>query len=154
MHTRQLRSFVAIASHGTFARAAQVVNLTPSAISQQIQALEQELNVTLFERRSRPPKLTPQGLQALEMAQEMLRTEHDTKASLRGERIAGTLMLGSVRTSALNLLPKAIVQMRNQYPDLKTSLRVSLSSPLIADVTSGRLDAAVRRHHQDAARAR
>ncbi|WP_269583834.1 LysR family transcriptional regulator [Roseibium sp. Sym1] len=147
MDTRQLKTLVAIATHGTFAKAAEIVNLTPSAVSQQIQALEQELNINLFERSSRPPKLTSGGLQVLEMAQEMLRLEEDTRASLRGDRLAGTLMLGSVRSSALNLLPKAIVQMRQKYPDLKTNLRVSLSSTLIADVASGRLDAAVVAEH-------
>ena len=124
MDTRQLKTLVAIATHGTFTKAAEIVNLTPSAVSQQIQALEVELNIILFERSSRPPKLTSQGLQVLEMAQEMLRLEDDTKANLRGDKLAGTLMLGSVRSSALNLLPRAIVQMRNQYPDLKTNLRI------------------------------
>ncbi|QFT01164.1 HTH-type transcriptional regulator YofA [Labrenzia sp. THAF191b] len=147
MDTRQLKTLVAIATRGTFTKAAEIVNLTPSAVSQQIQALEVELNITLFERSFRPPKLTSQGLQVLEMAQEMLRLEDDTKANLRGDKLAGTLMLGSVRSSALNLLPRAIVQMRNQYPDLKTNLRVSLSSTLIADVASGRLDAAVVAEH-------
>jgi DNA-binding transcriptional LysR family regulator len=147
MDTRQLKTLVAISTNGTFAQAADVVGLTPSAVSQQIHALEQELRTTLFDRTSRPPKLTPQGLQVLELAQDMLRMEEDTKASLKGDRIAGTLMLGSVRSSALNLLPKAIVQMRQQYPDLKTNLRVSLSSTLIADVASGRLDAAVVAEH-------
>jgi DNA-binding transcriptional LysR family regulator len=147
MDTRQLKSLIAIASHGTFARAAEVVHLTPSAVSQQIQSLEQELNVQLFERSSRPPKLTPQGMQVLEMARDMLRLAEDTKASLRGERISGTLMLGSVRSSALDLLPAAVVRMRALYPELKTNLRVSLSSTLIADVASGRLDAAVVAEH-------
>lgn len=147
MDTRQLRSLVAIASHGTFARAAEVIHLTPSAVSQQIQALEQELGVTLFERSSRPPKMTPQGLQVLEMAKDVLRVTDDTKASLRGDRIAGTLMLGSVRSSSMNLLPAAIVQMRTRYPELKTNLRVSLSATLINDVESGRLDAAVVAEH-------
>ena len=147
MDTRQLRSLIAIATHGTFARAAEVVHLTPSAVSQQIQALEQELNVLLFERSSRPPKLTPHGLQTIEMAREILRLADDTKSSLRGDRISGTLMLGSVRSSALDLLPAAIVQMRNRYPNLKTNLRISLSSTLIADVASGRLDAAVVAEH-------
>lgn len=147
MDTRQLRTLLAIASHGTFAQAAGIVGLTPSAVSQQINALEQELRTNLFDRSSRPPKLTPQGVQMLEVAKNILRLEEDTKASLRGDQIAGTLMLGSVRSSALNLLPKAIVQMRVQYPLLKTSLRVSLSSALIADVASGRLDAAVVAEH-------
>ncbi|NVK35617.1 MAG: LysR family transcriptional regulator [Rhodobacteraceae bacterium] len=147
MDTRQLKSLVAIVNHGTFAKAGDVVGLTPSAISQQIQALEIELNATLFDRTSRPPKLTPQGMQVVEMATNILQTEDDTKASLKGDRIAGTLMLGSVRSSALNLLPKAIVQMRDQYPELKTNLRISLSATLIADVAGGRLDAAVVAEH-------
>lgn len=147
MDTRQLKSLIAIASHGTFARAAEVVHLTPSAVSQQIQSLEQELNVQLFERSSRPPKLTPHGMQVLEMARDMLRLAEDTRASLQGERISGTLMLGSVRSSALDLLPAAIMRMRNLYPELKTNLRVSLSANLISDVASGRLDAAVVAEH-------
>ncbi|PLX35643.1 MAG: LysR family transcriptional regulator [Hyphomicrobiales bacterium] len=147
MDTRQMKTLVAIATSGTFAQAGEIVGLTPSAVSQQIQALELEFGVPLFDRSSRPPKITPQGLQILEMANEILQMEGDTKASLRGDRIAGTLMLGSVRSSALNLLPKAIVQMRAQYPELKTSLRVSLSSTLISDVASRRLDAAVVAEH-------
>ncbi len=147
MDTRQLKTLLAIATHGTFAQAAEIVGLTPSAVSQQINALEQELRVTLFDRSSRPPKPTPHGMQVIEVAREILRLEEDTKSSLRGDQIAGTLMLGSVRSSALNLLPQAIVQMRSRYPMLKTNLRVSLSSTLIADVAAGRLDAAIVAEH-------
>lgn len=147
MDTRQLKTLMAIQSHGTFAQAADVVGLTPSAVSQQIHALEDELRVTIFDRSTRPPRLTPEGNQVIEMARDILRREEDTKASLRGDQIAGTLMLGSVRSSALNLLPRAIVEMRNRYPDLKSSLRVSLSSTLIADVAAGRLDAAIVAEH-------
>ena len=143
MDTRQLKTLVAIATNGTFAQAADAVGLTPSAVGQQIRALEQELGATLFDRSSRPPKMTPHGLQILELAQDILRIEDQAKASLRGDRISGTLMIGSVRSSALNLLPTAIAQMRVQYPELKTNLRVSMSSTLIADVAAGRLDAAV-----------
>lgn len=147
MDTRQLKTLLAIQSHGTFAQAAEVVHLTPSAISQQIHALEDELQVTLFDRSTRPPSITPDGLQVIEMARDILRREEDTKASLRGDQIAGTLMLGSVRSSSLNLLPRALVQMRQRYPDLKPSLRVSLSSTLISDVAAGRLDAAIVAEH-------
>jgi DNA-binding transcriptional LysR family regulator len=147
MDTRQMKTLVAIANHGTFAHAADIVGLTPSAVSQQVRAMEEEFRVTIFDRNSRPPVLTPQGLQVFDLAQNILRLEDDAKASLRGDRIAGTFMLGSVRSSALNLLPKAIMRMRAQYPDLKTNLTVSLSSTLISDVSSGRLDAAVVVEH-------
>ena len=147
MDTRQLKTLLAIQSHGTFAQAAEVVHLTPSAVSQQIHALEDELRVSLFDRGTRPPSITPDGLQVIEMARDMLRREEDTKASLRGDQIAGALLLGSVRSSALNLLPSAMVQMRQRYLDLKPSLRVSLSSTLISDVAAGRLDAAIVAEH-------
>ncbi|TGP39337.1 LysR family transcriptional regulator, partial [bacterium M00.F.Ca.ET.230.01.1.1] len=44
MDTRQLKTFIAIAEHGTFAKAAEAVGLTPSAVSQQMQALELEVS--------------------------------------------------------------------------------------------------------------
>ena len=147
MDTRQLKTLLAIQSHGTFAQAADVVGLTPSAVSQQVHALEEELRVMIFDRSTRPPQATPEGLQVIEMAVDILRREEDTKASLRGDQIAGTLMLGSVRSSALNLLPSALVEMRQRYPGLKPSLRISLSSTLIADVAAGRLDAAIVAEH-------
>jgi DNA-binding transcriptional LysR family regulator len=147
MDTRQLKTFVAIVIHRTFAKAADVVGLTPSAVSQQIQALESELNVKLFERSSRPPSLTHEGVQVFDLANEILRLEENAIANLKGDRISGLLRMGTVRTSALNLLPKAIVKMHDQYPALKINLRVGLSSAMIADVSSGRLDAAVVAEH-------
>ena len=147
MDLRQLRSFVAIATHRTFARAAEVVYLTPSAVGQQIKALEEELGVPLFDRTSRPPELTPNGHQVLEMARSILEIEEQTVASIKGKKISGTLSLGTVRSSALDLLPKAIKLMNERYPDLKINLHVSLSTNLIADVAAGRIDAAVVAEH-------
>ncbi|MEK9606330.1 MAG: LysR family transcriptional regulator, partial [Gammaproteobacteria bacterium] len=143
MDLRQLKSFVAIATHKTFAKAAEVVCLTPSAIGQQIKALEEETGVILFDRSTRPPELTPSGYQILEMARAMLELEEQTLASIHGNTIAGTLSLGTVRSSALELLPKAINAMNKKYPQLKINLHVSLSTNLIADVATGRIDAAV-----------
>ena len=147
MDTRQLKTLLSIHSQGTFARAADEVGLTPSAVSHQIHALEQELNVVIFDRASRPPKFTSQGMQVLDMAKDILQREDDAKAVLRGSQIAGTLLLGSVRSSALNLLPRALLRMRDEYPQLKINLRVSLSAPMITDVASGRLDAAMVAEH-------
>jgi DNA-binding transcriptional LysR family regulator len=143
MDSRQLRTLLAIVQHGSFAKAAEVVHVTPSAVSQQVQALEQEFDAILFERSSRPPSLTPQGVQVYEMAQNILRMIAETRASLSGNQVTGTFFLGSVRTSALGVLPRAIMKMREEFPLLKINLRVGNSSSLIAEVAAGRLDAAV-----------
>lgn len=143
MDTRQLRTLLAIVQHGSFAKAAEVVHITPSAVSQQVQALEQDLDAILFERSRRPPLLTPHGVQVFEMAQNILRLVAETRTALSDNQVTGTLFLGSVRTSALGVLPRAIMKMRVEYPLLKVNLRVGNSSSLIAEVAAGRLDAAV-----------
>ncbi|MBQ2262116.1 MAG: LysR family transcriptional regulator [Loktanella sp.] len=143
MDTRQLRTLIAIVQHGGFARAAQAVHITPSAVSQQIQAIEKELGTTLFERSSRPPALTPEGMQVVEMANDILQRIDETRRALSGDQVTGTLLIGSVRSSALSVLPRAIMKMHALYPELKVNLRISNSTNLIAEVAAGRLDAAV-----------
>ncbi|NJB76522.1 LysR substrate-binding domain-containing protein [Thalassospira tepidiphila] len=147
MDTRQLKTLVAVSEQGTFARAAEIVHLTPSAVSQQMQALEQEMGVSLFNRDTRPPTLNAHGLQLLETAHSVLRTVEETRSALHGERKSGTLSIGSVRTSTIGLLPKAIVSLRSTYPDFRINLRVGLSSSMISDVQAGRLDMAIVAEH-------
>ncbi|MCJ8139884.1 LysR family transcriptional regulator [Falsirhodobacter halotolerans] len=143
MDTRQLRTLLAIVQHNSFARAADTVHVTPSAVSQQIRALESELDVLIFQRGTRPPTLTAQGAQVVEMARDMLRREEEARTVLSGSGLEGTLVVGSVRTSALRVLPRAISRMRLAFPQLKVNLRLANSAALIEDVSAGRLDAAV-----------
>lgn len=152
MDTRQLRTFVAIAEHGTFARAALIVNLTPSAVSQQVHSLEQELDTQLFNRDSRPPSLNLQGLKMLETAKQILALVDETRGVLSGKQITGTLNIGSVRTSTIGLLPRAIVALRQEFPELNVNLRVGMSSTLISDVNADRLDVAVVAEHSGVSR--
>ncbi|RYH06563.1 LysR family transcriptional regulator [Tropicimonas sp. IMCC6043] len=147
MDIRQLQTLVAIADHGTFARAAEVVHITPSAVSQQIRALESEFGVPLFNRESRPPSLNLQGLQLIEMARKVLRTVEETKIILDGRRATGTLTIGSVRTSTIGLLPLAIVGLRQTYPELKVNLRVGLSNELINDLLADRINMGIVAEH-------
>ena len=147
MDTRQLRTLIAISEYGTFARAAEVVSLTPSAVSQQIHALEQELDTPLFNRNTRPPRLNLQGLQLLETARTILNVVEETRSQLKGNSISSTLSIGSVRTSAIGLMPRAIVALRREFPELHVNLRVGMSSTLLSDVQAGRLDIAVVAEH-------
>jgi DNA-binding transcriptional LysR family regulator len=61
MNIRQLKTFLAIAHHGTFSRAATAVHLIKSAVSQQISELERELQLVLFDRNKRSPAFTFDG---------------------------------------------------------------------------------------------
>src|SRR3712207_293263 len=118
MDIRQLKTFIAIAEHGTLAKAADAVGLTPSAVSQQIQALEGEVGAGLFDRSTRPMTLNSYGLQMLEAAHNLVRSADDVIDAISGKAIAGTFTIGSVRSSALSLLPRALVALKAEYPDL------------------------------------
>jgi DNA-binding transcriptional LysR family regulator len=147
MDIRQLRTLVAVAEYGTFGRAAEAVHLTPSAVSQQMNALETEVGTQLFDRSSRPPVLNTQGLRMLEAAHKLIRTAEEAIDTISGRRVVGTFNVGSVRTSAFALLPRAVIAMQSQFPDLLIKLRVGLTEPFLADVAAGRLDAAVVAEH-------
>lgn len=143
MDIRQLKTFVAIAEQGTFAAAADIVHITPSAVSQQMLALEAEIGTSLFNRDTRPPSLNLQGLQLLETSRRIIRLLQDTQNAIDGRRSSGHLMIGSVRTSTTGLLPLAIVALREKYPNLEIKMRVGMSNALISDVLAGNLDLAI-----------
>lgn len=143
MDTRQLRTLLAIVECGSFARAAERVFLTPSAVSQQIQALESEVGVALFNRENRPPTLTAAGQQMVEAAEEIVRTAENTIDAISGRRVIGTFAIGSVRTSAIDLLPRAASRLVANHAGLKIKIRVGSSEELLQDVVAGRLDVAI-----------
>lgn len=147
MDTRQLKTFIAIAEHGTFAKAADAVGLTPSAVSQQMQALESEVRAELFDRSTRPMTLNSHGLQMLEAAYNLVRSADDVIDAISGRTVAGTFTIGSVRSSVLSLLPQAIVALKADYPDLRIRLHVANSEELLNDVVAGRLDSAMIAEH-------
>jgi len=149
MDIRQLRTFLTIAEMGSFSKAAVHLNLTPSAVSQQMQALEIEIGVPLFDRTSRPPRPNTAGMQMLDAARELIRTADDAIGTITGRKVVGTLAIGSVRTSAMSLLPRAIVLLRDRNPGLRIKLRVGSSDALLQDVAAGRLDAAMVAENRD-----
>ncbi|ASM73055.1 MULTISPECIES: LysR family transcriptional regulator [Roseobacteraceae] len=147
MDTRQLETLLAIQQHGGFAAAARAVNLTASAVSQQIAALEAELGTQLFDRSRRPPVLTVKGAEMVRSAQSILQIVRETKASVGSGPVRGTMAFGSLRTGASSLVPKSLATLRASYPDLHFRLRVGMSEELMSEVVSGQLDAALVADH-------
>jgi DNA-binding transcriptional LysR family regulator len=147
MDVRQLQTLVAVADTGSFAAAAGVVNLTPSAVSQQIQALEAELGVRLFDRRKRPRQLNAKGEEMVRAARTVVQTMTEARLSISGGRTSGVLKFGAIRTVSMQLVPEAFAKMRRDYPALSFELTVGISERLMADVAGGRLDAALVAEH-------
>ena len=147
MDIRQLKTLIAIAEYGTFARAAEAIHLTPSAVSQQMQSLEVEVGHSLFNRSTRPPSLNTQGLQMLEAAKVLVQTAAEAIDAINGNRVTGVFTIGSVRTSVFGLLPRALADLKSEYPDLKICLKTGLSDELLVHLAAGRLDAALVAEH-------
>ncbi len=144
MSIKALRTLLAIARQGSFAAAGTAIGLTPSAVSLQIRGLERQLDLRLFERRGRIPRLTPEGHAAVARAQEIVRLYDEMPATLAATgEIAGTLMLGAIPTTLTGFLPDALARLRTRHPRLRVRLIAGLSAELAAAVERGELDAAL-----------
>lgn len=144
MHTRSLRTFVTIARLDSFAAAARQLNMTLSAVSMQMKALEDRFGVELFDRSVRPPRLTPLGRQLTAHAQEVVAAEDAFVAAASFEdEVAGRFELGFVNTASVRLLPDFLVRAKTQLPRMHFVLCTGLSHGLEEKVQNGTLDAAV-----------
>ncbi|MEQ8256694.1 MULTISPECIES: LysR family transcriptional regulator [Roseovarius] len=146
MDTRQFETLLAIVKHGGFAAAARAVHLTASAVSQQVAGLEEEIGAPIFDRSRRPPKLTAKGAEVVRTARAVLQLVHDARTPAGGA-VRGTLAIGSLRTGAQSILPRALAALRPIYPDLTYRLRIGMSEELMNEVASGQLDAALVAEH-------
>jgi len=143
VNLRQLRTLIAVAEHGNLAKAADAIALTPSAVSQQMSSLEDEIGVSLFDRTTRPPTLNFQGSQLLEAARAIVQTADNILDTIKGKNMSGAFNVGAVRSSIFGFLPQAISALKKEYPLLKIKIRMGRTDDLIFDVAAGRLDVAV-----------
>ncbi|MBN2752214.1 MAG: LysR family transcriptional regulator [Rhodospirillaceae bacterium] len=145
MDLRKLETLIAVAEYGSFSRAALAVNLTQSAVSQQMSDLEHQLRIALFDRTTRPPRLTKVGRMYLETARSILNTH--TLFMERHSRIGitGNLAIGAVRSALSAGLPEALHALKQNYPGLSLRLLGSgrLTTELTEEVKAGRLDTAL-----------
>ena len=119
-----LRTFVAVADLNTFAAAAAAVCRTQSAVSQQMQRLEQLVGKELFARHGRNKLLTEHGIQLLGYARKILRFNDEACTSLMFSNLQGVLTLGASDESADTILPFLLNRISSVYPKLALDVRV------------------------------
>lgn len=126
MNTQQLESFVQVAENLNFARAAEILNVTQSAVSRQIQGLEEELNTKLFYRTTRTVLLTPEGNIFLEHAKQMLEQLRIAAARMQHHSIAGTrvLRIGCESEGELTFLREVLRTCRQTIEAFHPYLRI------------------------------
>ncbi|MEM7642404.1 MAG: LysR family transcriptional regulator, partial [Pseudomonadota bacterium] len=144
MQNRDLATLRMIASTGSFRETAERLNMTLSAVSMQMKALEITLGGTLFDRSVRPPRLTALGRAAASAAGRVLDAERDLRALTGPDApLAGRFRLGLVASVGPRLLPGFLRRRPISLPHATFTFHTGLSEALDQGVESGRIDAAI-----------
>ncbi|MGP3789598.1 LysR substrate-binding domain-containing protein [Pseudomonas sp. B392_1p] len=130
--TELLRSFVAIADHGGFTRAADVVNRTQSAISMQMKRLEDDvLERQLFERDGRQVRLTAEGQVLLGYARRILKLQGEVITTLRQPHMVGAVRIGTPDDYVMRFLPGILSRFAQAYPLVQVEVHCESSTQLL-----------------------
>jgi DNA-binding transcriptional LysR family regulator len=142
MELRHIRSFLSLAKTLNFSRTAEIVHLSQPALSLQIQALENEIGVKLFERDRRTTVLTAAGAAfQREATGGLAQLEQGIQnARLAAQGKLGVVRLGFVSTAGHSLIPKLINQYRAKDPLVEFSLRNILTADQGPMLEEGSLD--------------
>lgn len=143
MDVKSLYTFIAVVDHGSFATAAEALDLSASAISVQMRGLEADVDLRLFDRSRRPPVLTPEGRTFVDRAREVITIWEDLSDSLRRDSNAGRLRIGAVHTAVSTILPSALLRLRESHPMLEMRLTTGLAHDLDAALRAGLIDVAL-----------
>ncbi len=141
----QLRILKAIASEGSFKRAADSLYVSQPAVSLQVQNLERQLDVPLFDRGGRRAQLTEAGHLLLSYGEKILSLCQETCRALEDLQNlqGGTLIVGASQTTGTYLLPRMIGMFRQKYPDVAVQLHVHSTRRTAWSVANGQIDLAI-----------
>ena len=154
MDLRHLRYFLMIAREGTISGAAAALHVSQPSLSRQMQELERDLGVQLFERGSRHITLTAPGMRLRKRAEEIVdlvgRTEDEFRLS--ANTLAGEVRIGSGETPAMGLLADIMANFVDAYPLVRFSLFSGNAENVSERLDTGRIDFGVFIGHADLSR--
>lgn len=132
MEFRNLYSFLRVAEVGNFTRAAEEMGYAQSTVTAQIQQLENELGVPLFERIGKKNMLTIYGQQLIMQANQILQSVERMKALGESDpmSIQATLRIGIVESLLSSLLLEVVGTFRETYPNLSLQIRLGVTTEL------------------------
>lgn len=145
MDIRALRYFVHVVRAKSFTRAAAELRIAQPAISRQVQKLEQELGVTLLERKGRGFDLTQSGFMLMERAEAVLGLVDETRERLNGsnDKMVGNVVLGLPPMAGAQLAPPIAFHYRTTWPQIALRIMEGGSNSLHEWILDRRIDLAV-----------
>lgn len=141
MELKYLNTVKMILETGSFQEAARRLHYTQSTVTFQVQQLEKELNVKLFEKLGRRMALTQAGREVLPYMDGVL----DAAAALldygkRETELKGTLTVGFLESLLIYKTPRILREFRKRAPDVQLSLRIANCYEIVAAIASGAVD--------------
>jgi DNA-binding transcriptional LysR family regulator len=146
-----LRSFVAVADRESFARAAEQVHRTQSAVTQQMARLEEQLGVALFRKVGRSRRFTEHGVRLLDYARRLLALNDEAVESLAAPDLRGPLRIGSIYDATEFLLPPLLARFTTLYPNLQIEVHTDRTAQLMQALKRGEIEIALTGMPQGAA---
>ena len=145
LNSKQLKLVMQLAKTRSFSQAAEKLGISQPALSKQIQNLEKELGLRLFQRDSIPLSLTPAGEQFVTYAQEVLYKEDQLLRTIERFRSgeAGRLDIGISPFRSLYLMPRIIRKFQAKYPGVQVCLHELVSDLLRQGAADGKFDFAI-----------
>jgi LysR family glycine cleavage system transcriptional activator len=136
-----LTAFVAAARYNSFKVAANSLNVSPSAISQQIKSLERHLGLSLFNRQKRDLRLTRAGKSFYQVAEKTINQYEAGYAHFAEQHFSPSLKVSMIPYIANELIIPKLHHFQEKYPDLNLAIETTMQ---IEDLASTELDAAIR----------
>ncbi|GFN31619.1 LysR family transcriptional regulator [Paenibacillus xylaniclasticus] len=144
MDLRTLKTFQAIVKHGSFNKAAQEMNYVQSTVTMQIQKLEAELGMTLFER-GKEISLTEAGRLLYEQSMPIVKNMERLQASLSDLKLgeSGHVRIGVTEPTASYRLPGILKKFMSKYPHIQISIEIMNTPSLVERIRAGEIDFAL-----------
>lgn len=143
MDIRQLKTFLTIAKLQSFTLTAQNLGYAQSTITTQIQLLEKEFGVKLFERLGHNISLTLEGKRLLPFAEQIIKLSDDAKNAMTYSDLPkGTLVIGAVESLCIMRLPKILKEYRLRYPDVEIILKFGSCTDFLRGLRDNTIDIA------------
>ncbi len=145
MTITQLSYVLAVAEHQNFTKAAQKCFVTQPTLSMQIQKLEDELDILIFDRGKKPIELTEVGKKIVNQAKNIVNESNRIQDIVDQQKgfIGGEFKLGIIPTVMPTLLPMFLNNFVKKYPKVKLKIEELTTEEIISRINDGHLDAAI-----------
>lgn len=142
MTLTQIEYIVAVERHGSFVTAAEKCFVTQPTLSMQIQKLEEEVGVKIFDRNHHPIVATDMGKQILEQAKKVLyeRNKIDELIMAQKDQLIGSLHIGIIPTVAPSIIPGTLKSFVKKHPQLDITITEMPTSEIVSRLKDGDLD--------------